>query len=1187
MFAEAFDGVLGELESGLGEVVWGGDAELLNRTGFAQPALFAFEVALFRLVESWGVRPDFVAGHSVGEIAAAHVAGVLSLADAARLVTARGRLMDALPGGGAMVAVEASEEEVLPLLSDAVSIAAVNGPMSVVVSGAETEVLAIQEHFEGEGRRATRLKVSHAFHSPLMEPMLAEFRRIAETLTHHEPSIPVVSNVSGALATELHSPEYWVRHVRAAVRFADGIRHLHTQGVTRFLELGPDGVLTAMAEACLGGAASGALLVATQRKSRSETDALLTAVSRLHIAGTPVDWPAYYAGSGARRIELPTYAFEKRHFWLEAPPAVAGDVSGHGQLGTGHPLLSATVELPDGAGAILTGRLSTVTQPWLADHEVLGRVLFPGTGFVELAVRAGGEVGCDRLEELTLEAPLELPTQGAVAVQVVVGAADASNARPVTVHSRPEGGAREWTRHASGVLAPESPGDPFDLAQWPPAGADEIPVDGAYERLKGRGYGYGRVFQGLKAAWRRGDEVFAEVALPEEARGEADRYGIHPALLDAVSHADLLDDADSTVLPFVWTGVTLHAAGPAELRVQLRRLPGSETTELRLADVAGRPVATVESLVSRAAAPNGTGGALLRIGWLTGPQPAARTGLPTPVAEVLDGDGPVPEQALLWVESGADDTASSVRRVTGSVLRTVQSWLDDRRTADSTLVVVTRSAVVTGPDEPVDVVQAPVWGLVRAAQAEHPGRIVLVDLDGREESAALVTAAASTGETEVALREGRVLVPRLVRAEAVAAEASPWSAHGTVLITGGTGGLGALVGRHLVAEHGVRNLLLAGRRGIEAPGAAELREELVGLGAEVTIVACDVGDRAALAELLADVPREHPLTGVVHAAGIVDDGLISSLTQERFDAVLRPKADAAWHLHELTRDLGLTAFVLFSSTTGFLDNAGQANYAAANVFLDALAHHRRAQGLPATSLAWHLWAGDGMGARLDSAVFERQEKLGTPAISPEDGLALLDAALTRDAAALVPLRLDVAAAAVSGDVPALLRELVTADSGPRGGRVAHTAVEARPEAGEAGPVEDSMLDARLAGLPEDEQLRVLLDLVRTHVAAVRHDDPSAIDVNRGFTEMGLDSLAAIELRNLLGETTGLRLPATMMFDYPNPGVLARHLLEELVPESERGTAAQPQEDAAGQAGRFKDMAIDDLVRTALAADTTD
>ncbi|MGH3242963.1 MAG: type I polyketide synthase, partial [Spirillospora sp.] len=1122
VFAEAFDEVCAALDEHLDrpirDVIWS-ETELLDQTVFTQAGLFAVEVALFRLLESWGVRPDFLAGHSIGELAAAHVAGVWSLGDAAKLVGARGRLMQALPAGGAMAAVQATEDEVAGLLGDGpMAIAAVNGPASVVVSGVDDEVTRIVDHFTGVGRKTTRLRVSHAFHSPLMDPMLDEFRAVAESLEYGVPSIPIVSNLAG----EVGSAEYWVRHVRDAVRFHDGVQALRSEGVTRFVEVGPDGVLTGMAQQ--GVEDKNAVLVAVQRRDRPEAEVLLQAVARLHVSGVAVDWTAVFAGRGGRQVELPTYAFQRQTYWL-APRAGEADISSAGLDVAGHPLLAAIVTSPESDGVVLTGRLSADVQPWLADHRVLGTVLLPGTAFVELAIRAGDAVGCDALRELTLEAPLVLPEQGGVAVQVVVGEADESGDREVSVHSRIEDASSGdgWTRHAKGALGTADPAAAAsDLTAWPPAGATAMDLTGAYERLLDEGYGYGPVFRSLRAAWQRGDELFAEVALPEEHREEAERFGIHPALLDAAMHAELLhhdeQSGQETLLPFEWSGVRLRASGASALRVHTRLGRGDGTASMTLADESGREVLSVDSLVSRPVSSerlrgaDGLGGSLFRIGWSR-----------RPVPEDADGD------VVVWTcpQPSSDDVLADVRSVVGEALGVVQDWLAEERDASSRLVVVTRGAVSVVDGEAVELSQAPVWGLVRAAQAEHPDRVVLVDVDDDPGSAGLVAAVAASGEPEAAVRGRELWVPRLTGAQVDAAGQGndPWAGDGTVLVTGGTGGLGALVARHLVSAHGVRQLLLTSRRGLDAPGAAELQAELAELGADVTVAACDVSDRDAVADLLAAIPGGHPLTGVVHAAGVMDDGVFSSLTAERIDAVLAPKSDAAWHLHELTADLDLSAFVLFSSAGGLVLAAGQGNYAAANVFLDALAVNRRAMGLAATSTAFGLWA---VTTGLTSAEMDRVARLGMPALSVETGLALFDAASSADEAVLVPVQLDRTALRGRGDaVPALLRGL----SGGSMRRV----VEARPQNAEA-------MAMRLAGLAEAERVEALLQLVRTHVASVLgHGSADAIQPDRPFKELGFDSLSAVELRNALRGETGLRLPATLVFDYPTSRAVAGFL----------------------------------------------
>lgn len=1252
-----------EDRAGAGRADEGAGADgLLHTTRFTQPALFALEVSLFRLLESWGVRPDMVAGHSVGELAAAHVAGVLSLADACTLVAARGRLMDALPAGGAMASVRAGEDEVAAFLADGagrgLEIAAVNGRSVVVLAGDEPAVLDAVAHWRARGREATRLRVSHAFHSAHMDPMLDAFDLVAREITYSPPEIPLVGAVADlpAAAEEVRSSRYWVEHARRPVRFTDAVRRLRERGAAHFVELGPDSVLTGLARDYLcdpppapvagdadgakgratdgtrdpaadpaaGGGAGGLVpapsFVPTLRGPRPEAEALLTAVAALHAHGVPVDWHAVFAGRGARRTALPTYAFQRERYWLEADrPGAAPE-----EDASPHPFLSSATSTADDDGLLLSGRLSLRDQPWLADHAVLDTVLLPATAFVDMAIHAGDRLGASVLEELTLTAPLSLAADETVELQLKVAGADADGRRAVVFHARTHtpGSEEPWSLRASGTLAPsghalpEPPVPGRSPAPWPPAGAVPLPLGtepGLYDRLARGGLRYGPAFQGLRAAWHLGTDVLAEVELAQEEHGDAGRFTLHPALLDAALHTLMArqeyegtreseqdqdtPDGGGTVLslPFAWSGVRLHASGARAVRVRVSPAEGN-TARLELTDGSGAPVATVRSLALRPLPRQGLGGhphggLLFRLDWvrlLDQPAPAraepprygllgepgpwpydalVRSGIrPTVYADAASAGPDAPDVVIACpppVPADGPDRASAAHRAAAWALRLVQDWLSEERLAGSRLVVVTSGAVATGTGTGATtgdggatadalLAHAPVRGLLRSAQTENPGRFTLIDVDEHPATGAALVRALASPEPQTAVRRGVAYAPGLVRASrpehaAGAAEGAlrRLRPDGTVLVTGGSGSLGAAFARHLVVAHGVRHLLLVGRRGADAPGSAELCAELAELGAEVTVAACDVADRAALAALLARVPRAHPLTGVVHTAGVLDDGVIPALTPERLARVLRPKVDAALALHELTRDGDLAVFALFSSVAGVFGSGGQGNYAAANAFLDALAQHRRALGLPGTSIAWGPWQqSGGMTATLREADLRRMARSGFVPLRTEEGLALFDAAVEGQDAVLVAARLDPAAAGTPG---APLSRVP--GRGPV--RRASTALT-EPGAGGGSP------GRRLAAAPAAARGALLLSEVLAEAAlALGHSaEGPVIDADRALAELGLDSLAAVELRNRLAAVTGLALPATLLFDHPTPRAVAADL-EERWSQAASGVPAAP------------------------------
>ncbi|MFF7366077.1 SDR family NAD(P)-dependent oxidoreductase [Streptomyces sp. NPDC008125] len=1148
VFARAFDEAVAALDAHLDRPladVVRADEAALNRTGYTQAALFAFEVAQFRLLESWGVHPDFLAGHSIGELVAAHVSGALSLPDAAQLVAARGLLMQALPEGGAMAAIRASEKEVAPLLTAEVAVAAVNGPESVVVSGTATAVRSVTDHFAALGRSAKPLRVSHAFHSPLMDPMLEAFARAAAGMTVTEPSVPLVSTLTGRVVTaaDLADPRHWVGHVRETVRFAEAVRTLDEAGVTTYLEIGPDAALSALGPACLPDTSTAAFLPLS-RRDRDEAAELVAALALAHVRHVPVDWAEFFAGSGANRVDLPTYAFRRQPFWA-LPERAGAELTAAGIGTTEHPLLAAVVALPDG-GALLTGRLNSAELPWLHDHDLLGTPVLPAAAFADLALSAGTGTGCPRLDELTVTAQLPLATGPGPELRVTVGAPADDGRRTVDIHSRNQEARAEdddpaWVRHARGVLAPAATEPVADTAAaWPPAGATPVDPSTFYERLLALGHGLGPAFRTIGSAWRSGDELFADAVLDEETARE--QCALHPALLDAAVQlarfgalsAGEEPDGDAPLNPAAWTGVQVHRAGATGLRIRVRPT-GPGRASFDIADGEGRPVLTAEDVewkpVTAAELTTGTPpGALYRLEWTpapvdiadlgsrtavlaaAGPLDDPRTGLPFPVFDPrrpLDAD--TPDFVLLPLAAPAGDQPEAARTHAADVLAHLREFLSHAPDGGTTrLAVVTRHAVAAG-DEAPDVRHAAVWGLVRAAQSEHPGRFVLADVDGLDASATALPDALATGADELAVRGGTVLLPKLVPAEP-GPEAPAPAAGGTVLVTGGLSATGAPLVRRLVTALGARQVLVAD--GTTTPEEADALT--AGTEAETVVSDLDPADRAALAALLSGIPDGTPLTAVVHLGPAGEGAPIGERTPHLLDEALRRHGDAAWNLHELTTGLDLSAFVLLTSAHSLVHGAEEAHHAAAHTFLDALARHRHALGLPATAVAL--------------APENATVGAGLLPLSAARTTALLDEALRTPAAALFALHPDQGALrALAGHLPPVLGTLVRTPG--RAGT--------RPGTGRSAAAE---LRSRLAGRSEEERGRILLELVRSHVATLLgHPSPEAVGADRAFQDIGFDSLAAVELRRRLGSATGLSLPASLVFDYPDSRAVAAHL----------------------------------------------
>lgn len=1540
VFREALDSVCALLERPLGRALsdimfaaaGSAEAALLDQTAFTQAALFAISVAQYRLWEHWGLRPELLLGHSIGELAAVHLAGALSLKDACALVAARGKMMQAMPTGGAMAAVQASEAEVLVQLQgrhDQVAIAAINEPAQTVISGDLQAVEAVASDFEQLGRRVKRLRTSHAFHSPHMEGMLDGFGKVVEGLKWHAAKLPIVSSVTGKLSSpdDLGSPDYWIRQVRQPVRFMEGIQTLHQEGATVYIECGPQATLCAMAGACL--APDAGVLVASQRPASDAVEAIVAAVGAAHVAGVPLDHQAIFAGHGGEEVPLPTYAFQRQRYWLTAPPVGRAGLAAAGLEDPEHPLLGSCTTLPEG-GFLFTSCLSGSTHAWLYEHTILGKPLFPGTAFLELALAAGQRAGTPQVAALVIERPLVLPADGALRLQLKVEAASPQGSRAFAVLTCADTHlAATWTCHASGELAPEppAPAPPTASFGWPPQGAEPVALLGLYERLAAFGINYGPAFQGLKELYKDSRSLYARVVLPEQAGPDARAFFCHPALLDAAlqslvaAHGDRADV--ELLLPYELQQLRLYARGAQQLRVQitLNHATAAEQLEagLMVLDENGHPVAELGVLRARRVT-------ALQLGEGENPQvPLYRpewearttTALETlPEAWAVLGSGPLAERAarvfsqknvavrqyvgvsellqelsagglspqgIVWTAdpTAGPDPVTAAHEATVALLGDLQLWATAEPLRASRLVLLTERAVSPGDsDGPIDLGRAPLWGLLRVAGTEYLDREVrAVDSDDSAASEEILAAALMAGgEPEAALRRGVRLVPRLKRASATDpyslvppagphwrlqiqskghldaltlgpapdleaplepgqvriavhaagvnfrdvlnalgmypgaagplgvegagvvmaigpgvmdllpnqrvmglipasfgpisvtdhrllvpipsglsfAEAAtipgafltayyglfdlaqlqagekllihaaaggvglaalqlaqhrgvevfatahpakwpllrelgvpadhlassrsldfhssflhatqgrgvdvvlnslagdfvdaslgllrrggrfvemgktdlrdsrgvaerhpgvryqafdmlevspervrqmlialvalleegavrplphrtsdlrrasevfkrmaqgkhtgklvlrppqPLRPDGTVLVTGGTGGVGRLLARHLATHYRVKHLLLTSRQGPAAQGAAELLIELAAAGCQAEIAACDIGDGAAVSALLSGLSPERPLTAVFHTAGSLDDGALTTLNGERIATVFRAKVAGAWNLHRLTQGHDLSAFVLFSSVAGIIGNAGQGNYAAANAFMDALASYRQAAGLPATSLAWGFWEEVGMAARLSAMHKSRLHERGLLPMSTAEALSALDLALQHAEPLLLPMRIE---------LTALGRNPAPSSAGTR----LRTLFQIPARAVAIAQASGGSFLQQLAARSGSERLPLVIELVRQELAAVLQiPQPATLGLDLVLKDLGIDSLTAVELRNRLTARTGISLPATLSFDYPTIRQLAANLLERL-PSKPPGTIAGPAPRASAAA----------------------
>ncbi len=1257
-----------------------GVASPVDDTTYAQPALFALEYSVCEMWRSWGIEPDYVIGHSAGEDVAACVAGVFSLEDGLRLIAERGRLMGALPKGiGAMVAIMTSEDRIAPRVAPHgkdVSIATLNGPENVVISGREEAVLAIARSFEADGVETRRLKVSHAFHSPLMDAMLVDFHKVASSITYHPARIPLVSNLSGALAgDELLGPDHWVTHIQKPVRYAEGVAALQRLGCKIFLEVGPKPTLARISEGCL--APGSGVFLPTLQQGHDDWERTLLTLGELFARGIDVDWEAFDAGYGRRKVALPTYPTKGQRYFVDAPKA--------GSLVHGNwlqALLAARKENLVKDEIRKSGRFSE------DEAHLLSRLL---------------DVFAEEYERRT--APkLSVVAEYYNAIpeaahQLIGGSKEELNERYLTfgpLHERPAGFSwvsvfsdpenhQEWAqlcfesqkemraalfRHVDfeacksildfgcgyssdittlALRHPHLKATGYTIAaEQAKIGARKIQKNGIEDRVQ--------VFNRDSARDEfpgNHDLVFGfEVAhhVPDKKAlfGNIGRHlneGGHLVLADFISRTGFSIDHDETssffitkeewsellgnngievvdcidisqeIANFLWDpnfDDTLAKIDPLKADANIKAgfksydqlgkllrkrltdyvlLAGRKTSAVPVAELKRRNLERLTSLIpySRVAlaggcfevdwvakekapvvgAPghwlvfadrDGVGAGLARRvalqgGTATIVEPGSEFGQVEPGRWTVNPSRPEhyarllaevgrPQRgfrvAHLWsldaapVASLTAEGLAAGQDVGASSLLLLVQALAESKAGDPRLWVVTRRAQALGGA--VEVAQAPVVGLAKSILLEHPelwGGMVDVDAgDVPAAASALVAESSSSdGETHVAYREGKRYVARVKRRRLPAGPSVAIQPDATYLVTGGLGALGQRVAGWLV-DQGARNLVLTGRRAPVDAALSRIRE-LEARGVKVVVAEADVAKAKDVAVLAATLGSLPPLKGIVHAAGVLDDGVLLQQTPERFRAVLAPKVMGTFNLHEATKDAALDFFVCFSSSAALFGSAGQGNYAAANAFMDAFAHQRRAEGRPGLSVNWGAWADSGMAASLTEGQRRQLAESGIGEIAPREGLRLLGELIAEGHAqvGVSPMNWEAFFKAVPrGQAPPYLEALVPVAAGTDDVKV------------EVGDLLSSVRQAS-SGERRDLIARYLQERV---AKVVGYQDPSQVDRELTLLELGFDSLMAVQLRNALRSNLGTDVPIGKLFDSTSVDGLADLLQERLV-----------------------------------------